>query len=99
MEGFLLCVLLRVIKACQLCGSVKDKLKFPSKPFWSMLPDFRPKVKVNTTNFPCKKRGRLNHEFCGESFCPRGFADAALGTAYLLLLFLEIFFEFHEKSG
>ena len=32
-------------------------------------------------------------------FWPRGFADAVLGTAYLLLLFLENFFEFHEKSG
>ena len=38
------------------------------------------------------------------SFWPRGFADAVLGTAYLLFLlllflFLENFFEFHEKSG
>ena len=38
------------------------------------------------------------------TFWPRGFADAVLGTAYLLLLlflllFLENFFEFHEKSG
>ena len=40
-------------------------------------------------------------------FWPRSFADAVLGTAYLLLLlllllflfFLENFFEFHEKSG
>ena len=38
-------------------------------------------------------------------FLPRGFADAVLGTAYLLfllfllLLLLENFFEFHEKSG
>ena len=33
-------------------------------------------------------------------FWPRGFADAVLGTAYLLfLLLLENFFEFHEKSG
>ena len=35
-------------------------------------------------------------------FWPRGFADAVLETAYLLLLlflFLENFFEFHEKSG
>ena len=37
-----------------------------------------------------------------KSFWPRGFADAVLGKAYLLLLFLlflENFFEFHEKSG
>ena len=33
-----------------------------------------------------------------KSFWPRGFADAVLGKAYLLLLFLENFFEFHEKS-
>ena len=37
-------------------------------------------------------------------FWPRGFADAVLGTAYLLfllllLLLLENFFEIHEKSG
>ena len=33
-------------------------------------------------------------------FWPRGFADAVLRTAYLLLfLLLENFFEFHEKSG
>ena len=30
-------------------------------------------------------------------FFDRVFADAFLGTAFLLLLFLEIFFELHEK--
>ena len=35
-----------------------------------------------------------------KAFWPWGFADAVLGMAYLLLfLFLENFFEFHEKSG
>ena len=34
-----------------------------------------------------------------ECFWPQGFADTVLGTAYLLLLFLKNFFEFHEKSG
>ena len=35
-----------------------------------------------------------------KDFLPLGFADAVLGTAYFLLLFLlfsENFFEFHEK--
>ena len=39
-----------------------------------------------------------------DFFLPRGFTDAVLGMAYLtllflLFLFLENFFEFHEKSG
>ena len=48
-------------------------------------------------SFQTKKKSKNK-----KSNWPRGFADAVLGTAYLLLLFLlllENFFEFHEKSG
>ena len=44
----------------------------------------------------------MDNETLGiSSFWPRVFADAVLGTAYLLLLllFLENVFQFHEKSG
>ena len=40
-------------------------------------------------------------QWVAEFFWPRGFGDAVLRTAYLLLLllFLENFFEVQEKSG
>ena len=65
------------------------------------------KVKVNFVKYFNFERSRyftdlqlLLRSLTFIDFWPRGFADAVLGTAYLLLfLLLENFFEFHEKSG
>ena len=73
----------------------------PNFNFWELLLDFL----VDNFDYANKtifmERKRFSEKVTTLScflFWPRGFADAVLGTAYLLFL-LENFFEFHEKSG
>ena len=73
--------------------------------FWVRYKNFQNLITyfyINWTEVDLHSTYNFMNVFMAISFWPRGFADAVLGTAYLLLflfLLLEKFFEFHEKSG